>query len=81
MCRPITASRVTDNSDWQLAPIKFKHFGNIWGTHTVERFVSSTNKQIPRYNAKCRDNTAEAVDSLHPSDLEYRRENNRCNPS
>ena len=73
-------SRVTDNSDWQLAPRKFKHFNSIWGLHTVDRFASSTNKQIPRYNSKWRDGTAEAVDSLHLSDQEWRAENNWCNP-
>ena len=36
-------SRVTDNSDWQLAPRKFKYFNSIWGLHTVDRFASSTN--------------------------------------
>jgi hypothetical protein len=37
-------SRVTDNSCWQLAPTKFKHFSGIWGTYTVDRFASSDKK-------------------------------------
>ena len=73
-------SRVTDNSVWQLAPRKFRHFNNIWGNHTVDRFASYTNKQQPRYNAKWRDGSAEAVDSLHLLDREWRQENNSCNP-
>ncbi len=73
-------SRVTDNSDWQLAPLKFRHFSRTRGTHTVHRFASSTNKQVPRYNAKWRDGISKAVDSLHLSDQEWRRENNWCNP-
>jgi hypothetical protein len=73
-------SRVTDNSDWQLAPRKFKHFDKTWGPHTIDRFASNANKQLPRYNAKWRDGTAEAVDILHLSDAEWRRETNWCNP-
>ncbi len=37
-------SRVTDNSDWQLAPRKFKHFDKLWVPHTVDRFASFANK-------------------------------------
>ena len=44
-------SRVTDNSNWQLAPRKFRHFNKKWGLHTVDCFPSSANKQMPRYNA------------------------------
>jgi hypothetical protein len=73
-------SRVTDNSDWQLAPRKFKHFNKVWGPHTIDRFASYANKQLPRYNAKWRDGTTEAVDSLHLSDAEWRSERNWCNP-
>jgi len=74
-------SRVTHNSDWQLAPCKFQHFNKTWGTHTVDRFASFTNKQVPRYNSKWRDGTSEAGDSLHLSNLKWRRENNGCNPT
>jgi hypothetical protein len=73
-------SRVTENSDWQLAPMKFKHFDKLWGLHTVDRFASFANKQTPRYNARWRDGTAEAVDSLHLRDAEWKREENWCNP-
>ncbi len=73
-------SRVTDNSDWQLAPRKFRYFDKRRGAHSIDRFASFANKQIVRYNAKWRDGTAEAVDSLHLPDAEWRRENNECNP-
>ncbi len=45
-------SRVTDNSDWQLTPRKFKHLNKEWGPHTIDRFASNANKHLPRYNAK-----------------------------
>ena len=73
-------SRVTDNSDWHLAPRKFKHFNKKWGPHMIDRFASYVNKQLPRYNAKWRDGTTEAVDNLHLPNAKWRRERNRCNP-
>jgi len=73
-------SRVTDNSDWQVAPRKFKHFNKTWGPHTIDRFASYANKQMPRYNAKWRDGTTEAVDSLRLLNSEWRRERKWCNP-
>ena len=73
-------SRVTDNSDWQLTPRKFWHFSKTWGTHMIVRFASSANRQLPRYNAKWRDGTAEAVDSLHLPDQAWRGEHYWCNP-
>jgi hypothetical protein len=73
-------SRETDTSDWQLAPRVFRHLETIWGAHSVDRFASKENRQLQRYNAKWRDGTAEAVDALHLSDEEWRKEANWCNP-
>jgi len=73
-------SRVTDNSDWQLAPRVFRHLDKQWGSHYVDRFASQSNAHLPRYNSKWRDGTSEAVDSLHLSDELWRKENNWCNP-
>jgi hypothetical protein len=61
-------SRITDNSDWQLAPRKFKYIDKRRGTHSIDRFASNANKQMHRYNARWRDDTAEVVDSLHLPD-------------
>ncbi len=57
-------SRVTDNSEWQLSPRVFKHLSGLWGSHSVDRFASFENKQMPRYNVRWRDGQAEAVDCL-----------------
>ena len=73
-------SRVTDNSDWELAPRKFKHFNKMWGPHTIDRLASYANRQLPRYNAKRRDGTTDAVDNLRLPDIEWRRERNWCSP-
>ena len=50
-------SRVTDSSGWQLSPRVFRHLSKLRGPHTVDRFASSTNRQLLRYNAKWRDGT------------------------
>eukprot|EP00873_Tetraselmis_striata_P033084 jgi/Tetstr1/453348/TSEL_040339.t1 len=52
----------------------------MWGAHSVDRFASALNAILPRYNATWLDPGCEAVDSLHLSDAEWRRENNYCNP-
>ena len=46
----------------------------------MDRFASNANKQLPRYNAKWRDGTAEAVVNLHLPDSAWRAEHNWCNP-
>eukprot|EP00873_Tetraselmis_striata_P012638 jgi/Tetstr1/432902/TSEL_002344.t1 len=52
----------------------------MWGAHSVDRFASALNAMLPRYNDAWLDPGCEAVDSLHLSDAEWRRENNFCNP-
>eukprot|EP00873_Tetraselmis_striata_P038229 jgi/Tetstr1/458493/TSEL_044899.t1 len=52
----------------------------MWGAHSVDRFASALNAMLQRYNAAWLDPGCEAVDSLHLSDAEWRRENNYCNP-
>ena len=73
-------SRTTDNSDWQLTPRMFRHLSELWGSHSIDRFASAQNKQLPRYNARWRDGQAEAVDCLHLPDADWRGEHNWCNP-
>ena len=41
-------SRITDKSDWQMAPRKFKYFNTQWGPYSIKRFASFTNKQVHR---------------------------------
>ena len=55
-------SRVTDSSDWHLAPRVFGYLNNLWGAHTIDRFASANNKQPLRYHAKWRAGTAKASD-------------------
>ena len=50
------------------------------GPHTIDRFASYANKQLPCYNAKWQDGTTEAVDILRLPNSKWRRERNWCNP-
>ena len=73
-------SKKTDKSEWQLAKRVFQHLDSTYHKHTIDRFASKKNKQLQRYNAKWRDNEAEAVESLHLTDEALRQEVNGCNP-
>jgi hypothetical protein len=73
-------SRELDYEDWQLNPRVFSHLQRRWGPHTIDRFASMLNAQLPRFNARWRDPLCEDVDSLRLSDDAWRRENNYCNP-
>ena len=69
-------SREQDSSDWQLAKRVFDHLDATFHKHSIDRFASRENKQLPRYNTKWRDGESEAVDSLHLSDEMWRAEVN-----
>eukprot|EP00873_Tetraselmis_striata_P015325 jgi/Tetstr1/435589/TSEL_024492.t1 len=74
-------SRHLDNDDWQLDPVTFAELKPQWGAHSVDRFASALSAMLSRYNAAWLDPGCEAVDSLHMSDAEWRRENNYyCTP-
>ena len=47
-----TLSRELDTEDWQLNPQIFEHLQRRWGPHTVDRFASMLNAQLPRFNAR-----------------------------
>lgn len=72
-------SRELDDSDWQLHPNLFRYFQRKYH-HTIDRFASATNTQLPRYNSRWLDPTTEAVDCLRLRDSAWRRENNWCHP-
>ncbi len=63
-----------------MATRVFRYCDKKWGPRYIDRFASFENKQLPRYNAKWRDKKAEALDSIHLTDREWRQEANWCNP-
>ena len=73
-------SRHLDSDDWRLDPVLFAELDARFGKHSIDRFASALNTLLPRYNAGWKDPTCEAVDAIHLSDNDWRKENNWCNP-
>lgn len=57
-------SRVVDYDDWQLDPRVFQVLDQWWGPHTVDRFASYYNRQLPRFNSRFAMPGSEAVDAF-----------------
>jgi hypothetical protein len=69
-------SRELDRDDWQLNPRIFAYLQSAWGPHSVDRFASMENAQLPRFNARWRDPKCEDVDCLHLPDAAWQRKKN-----
>ena len=54
---------IIDFDDWQVNPSVFRMLDGLWGPHTVNRFASSTNTQLGRFNSKFWCPGTEAVDT------------------
>ena len=57
-------SRIVDHDDWFLDPAIFARIDAMWGPHTVDRFASFHNAQLPRFNSRCWNPGSEAVDAF-----------------
>ena len=57
-------SRITDYDDWSLHPVMFQKLDSMWGAHTVDRFASFFNVQLPRFNSRFWNPGSEAVDAF-----------------
>ena len=66
-------SRVIDYDDWSIEPSVFAWVDQIWGPHTIDRFASSHNSQLPRFNSRYWDKGSEAVDAFT---VDWAKENN-----
>eukprot|EP00873_Tetraselmis_striata_P010132 jgi/Tetstr1/430396/TSEL_020206.t1 len=78
--RPMeTAYLHTDSSGYGWGGV-LNELESRFGLHSIDRFASALNTLLNRCNAAWLDPTCEVVDSLHLSDADWRRENNRCNP-
>jgi hypothetical protein len=74
-------NRETSMDDRQLNPRIFTYLDSQWGPHSIDRFATQGNTQLPRYNARWRDPTSEAVVCLHlPGDKLWTSKTNWCNP-
>ena len=57
-------SRIFDYDDWFLNPTVFAELDAAWGPHTVDRFADFHNRQTQRFNSRCWNPGAEAVDAF-----------------
>ena len=57
-------SRIIDPDDWMLRRDLFLYIDNIWGPHTVDRFASEHNAQLPKFNSRFWNPGSEAIDSF-----------------
>ena len=57
-------SRIIDHDDWSVHPSIFHKFDRMWGPHTVDRFASFFNTQLPRFNSRFWNPGSEAVDAF-----------------
>eukprot|EP00873_Tetraselmis_striata_P020642 jgi/Tetstr1/440906/TSEL_029177.t1 len=68
ICGADRLSREIDYEDWAFNLRHFNHLDNIWGHHTIDRFVTMENARLTRYISRWRDPCNEATDSLSLSD-------------
>ena len=57
-------SRIVDLDDWQLNPFVFGMLDSRYGPHTVDRFASTYNTQLQRFNSRYWNPGSEAVDAF-----------------
>ena len=57
-------SRIVDKDDWSLHPDLFRMLDAKWGPHTIDRFASYFNTQLPRFNSRFWNPGSEAVDAF-----------------
>ena len=55
-------SKIVDTDDWQLNPTLFKEIDRVFGPHTVDRFASTANAQLPRFCSRWLNPGCECVD-------------------
>ena len=57
-------SRIIDYDDWSLLPTPFRELDQKWGPHTIDRFVSYFNTQLPRFNSRFWNPNSEGMDAF-----------------
>lgn len=57
-------SRIVDYEDWGVSVAFFQFMNELWGPYTVDRFASSENTKLGRFNSLFWNVNAEAVDAF-----------------
>jgi hypothetical protein len=73
-----TLSRLADHYEWQLNTNLFRYLNQIWGPHTIDRFATMSNTQLPLYNSRYADPYTAGVDALPQQN--WHTHNNFVNP-
>ena len=60
-------SNIIDFDDWYTTQGFFAHLDQIWGPHTVDRFIKALNADLPRFNSRFGVLGTEAVDAFSVS--------------
>jgi len=71
-------SRTLDKGDWRLRRSLFLQLDSDWGPHSIDRFATQLNSQLPRYNSAWMDPETEGLDAF--AQTNWIRESNWCNP-
>ena len=70
-------SKVVDHDDWQTSLPLFNYLEKRWGPHTIDRFASSSNTRLRRFNSKYLCPNTEQVNAFSTS---WEMENNYLVP-
>ena len=57
-------SKVVDIDDYSVHDDVFIHLDGLWGPHSIDRFASSYNAKLPRFNSRFLQPGTEAVDAF-----------------
>ncbi len=71
-------SKWIDREDWKLNPRFFFPLDRMWGPHSIDRFASHLNHQVPTFNSMHWCPGTHGVDCFAQSD--WATHNNWCNP-
>lgn len=71
-------SRLSTHYEWELNHNLFKYLERLWGPHTIDRFATGLNTQLPTYNSRFADPDSHGIDALAQQD--WAAHNNYVNP-
>ena len=71
-------SRLPNKYEWKLHPNLFQYIDKLWGPHTIDRFATLVNTQLPVFNSRFAEPLTSGIDALTQKD--WQDHNNYCNP-
>jgi ribonuclease HI len=61
-------SRLSVKYEWKLHPRLFTYIDKLWGPHTIDRFATLANAQLPKFNSLYAEPFSAGVDALAQTD-------------